>query len=115
MSLSPPSSSNFLKSKQKLIRDRYSSINLFVWICFVLSILFISIASEEFYKCQTLSVAFCRIRSIDVKYIRNNFYPSWNVSLRYHNKTIHENLIGFNGYRLDKLAWIEANKYHVRF
>jgi hypothetical protein len=108
-------SSSPLKTKKYLTKDQNSCVILLIGICYIFSILLLFCGSEEFYKLNTLIIGHCQVKSIDLKSLRNNYFPRWSITVLYKNQTNNDILIASYGTKSDKWAWIKARKYQVLF
>ena len=109
-----PSSSSSRQTK-RLTKDQRSCVVLIVGICCFLGALLLYTGSQDAYKVSTLSRGLCRVRSVNVKYTRYNYFPCWNVTVMYENRIREEYMIESTGTRSDRWAWIKARKYQVIF
>jgi len=100
-------------TKKNLTKDQNSCIVLIIGICYVIGSLLLYCGSEELYKLNTLIIGHCQIKSIDLKYVRNSYFPRWNMTIMYQNETNDDILIGSFGTKSDKWAWIKAREYKV--
>lgn len=106
-----PSSSS--RQTKRLTKDQKSCVILIIGICCFLGALLLYIGSQDAYKLSTLSRGLCRVRSVNVKYTRYNYFPCWNITVMYENKIREEYMIESTGTRSDRWAWITARKYQV--
>jgi hypothetical protein len=109
------SSLNSAKIDENLLKNRKSCLIVLISICYLLSILFVYFGSEELYKFETLIIGQCQVKSIDLKFLRNSYFPRWNLTIYYLNKIINQSLVESIGTKSDRFAWIKANKYKVCF
>jgi hypothetical protein len=106
---------NTEKRDEKILKNRKSCLIVLISISYFLSILFLYFGSEELYKYQTLIIGQCQVKSIDLKFLRNSYFPRWNLTICYLNQTINQILIESIGTKSDRWAWIKARKYKVCF
>ncbi len=53
------------------------------------------------------------MKSMDLKYTRNSYFPRWNITIIYQNETNNDILIAPIGTKSDRWATIKAREYKV--